>query len=389
MVGATRFSCGGSDTHIRFGPGSAPEAARATSAYGACALVVTGTSIHRAKPLIADLEARHLRCVLFSLAGEPTVERVRPGIDEARREKCDVVIAIGGGSAIDAGKTLAAMVTNPGDVLDYLEVVGRNREMHEPSLPFIAVPTTAGTGAEVTGYAVLGSTELSVKASLRSIWMKPRFAVVDPELTSDMPPSVTASTGLGALTQLIEPYVSPYANPMSDLYCVEGLRAAAGALPLAWSSGHNREARANMSWASLLSGLAIWLSKCGATHGFSVAVGGMFQAPHGAVCAAVLPHAMAINVRALRSHGPESRALSRYEEVARLLTGDPQAVAADGVRWVTDLCHRLEIPPLRAYGVTASDVPVLVEKAAKANSMRGNSIVLTAEELSELITNAL
>jgi alcohol dehydrogenase class IV len=219
--------------------------------------------------------------------------------------------------------------------------------------------------------------------------MLPRLAVVDPELTAARPKTVTASTGLDALTQLIEPYVSVRANPMTDLFCVEGVRSAATALPRAWEDGGDLEARTAMSWAALLGGLALANAGLGAVHGFAAPIGGMFPAPHGAVCAAVLPHAMAVNVRALRARAPEGQALRRYEEIARLLTGRPQAMADDGVQWVAELCRKLEIPPLRTYGVREEHIPDLVEKSARASSMQGNPIPLTAEELREIAARAI
>ena len=219
--------------------------------------------------------------------------------------------------------------------------------------------------------------------------MLPRLAVVDPELTLGLPRAVTASTGLDALTQLIEPYVSARANPMTDLFCVEGMRRAAGALPRVWENGGDREARTDMAWASLLGGLALANAGLGAVHGFAAPIGGMFPAPHGAVCAALLPHAMEVNVRALRARAPASPALGRYDEVARLLTGRSQATAEDGVRWMAELCERLEIPPLRAYGVSEADIPALVEKAAQASSMKGNPIVLDRKNCGQIIKGAI
>jgi len=257
------------------------------------------------------------------------------------------------------------------------------------SVPFIAIPTTAGTGSEVTRNAVLASPQHRVKASLRSSSMLPRLAVVDPGLTLGLPRAVTASTGLDALTQLIEPYVGVRANPMTDLFCVEGIRRAAGALPRVWEDGGDRQARTDMAWASLLGGLALANAGLGAVHGFAAPIGGMFPAPHGAVCAALLPHAIAVNIQALRARAPSSQALGRYGEVARLLTGGSQATAEDGVRWTAEICRRLEIPLLRAYGVTEADIPDLVEKAAQASSMKGNPIVLTAEELRQIISRAI
>ncbi|SPE40969.1 Iron-containing alcohol dehydrogenase (fragment) [Candidatus Sulfopaludibacter sp. SbA3] len=296
---------------------------------------------------------------------------------------------MGGGSAIDAGKAIAALVTNPGDALDYLEVIGGGHPLQHAAAPFIAIPTTAGTGSEVTMNAVLASAEHQVKASLRSPLMLPRLALVDPELTYGLPRTITASTGLDALTQLIEPYVSVRANVMTDMYCVEGIRRAAGALARVWEHPDDREARGDMAFASLLGGLSLANAGLGAVHGFAAPVGGMFPAPHGATCAAVLPHAMEMNVRALRQRAPESLALARYGEIGRLLTGRPYATAEDGVAWTREICRRLEIPPLRAYGVREADIPLLVEKAAKASSMKGNPLVLTPQELTEMIGQAI
>jgi len=373
---------------IVFGEGAVREVAPAAAAMGRRALLVTGAHADRAATLAGSLEAAGVSCVAFPVAGEPSIDLVRRGAVFGRSERCDLVIAMGGGSALDAGKALAALLTNTGDPLDYLEVIGRGHPLEQTPAPMIAIPTTAGTGSEVTRNAVLASPEHRVKASLRSASMLPRLAAVDPELTWALPPAITASTGLDALTQLIEPYVSTRANAMTDLYCVEGMRRAAAALPKAFADGADRAARRDMSWASLLGGLSLANAGLGAVHGFAAPVGGMFPAPHGAVCAAVLPYAIDVNIRALRRRAPESEALRRYDEVARLLTGNPQATAADAVEWTTGICRHLEIPPLRTYGVRPEDFGVLVEKAAKASSMKANPIVLTPEELTEILTRA-
>jgi alcohol dehydrogenase class IV len=367
---------------IIFGEGAVQQVPAAAASFGRRALLVTGATPDRAAPLRKGLVGAGLIVTDFAIAGEPTVDLVR----RAPRE-CDVVVAFGGGSVLDAAKAIAALATNPGDPMEFLEVVGKGRPLANQAAPCIAIPTTAGTGSEVTRNSVLASTAHGVKASLRSASMLPRLAVIDPELTYGLPRALTVSTGLDALTQLIEPYLSVKANPMTDQFCVEGIRCAARALPRVWRDGTDCEARRDMAWASLLGGLSLANAGLGAVHGFAAPVGGMFAAPHGAVCAAILPHAFEVNVRAATARAPER--LPRFDEVARLLTGNPNAVAADGAAFLADLCRVLEVPPLRTYGIADSDLPTLVEKAAHASSMKGNAIALTPEELREIVAGAL
>jgi alcohol dehydrogenase class IV len=327
--------------------------------------------------------------VLFGFEREPSVDRVRQGVEVARAEGCDVVIAVGGGSAIDGAKAVAALVGNSGEPLDYLEVVGKGQSLVHPSLPFIAVPTTAGTGSEVTRNAVLASPAHGVKASLRSPHMLPRLAVVDPELTLDLPKDLTASTGLDALTQLIEPYVSVRANPLADQFCLEGLRRAGMALLRAWENGRDQQARSDMAFASLLGGLALANAGLGIVHGFAAPLGGRFPAPHGAVCAALLPHGMRANIAALRGRDAGGEALRRYQTVASILTGRTDAAPEDGAEWAAAAAGKMGIPPLRAYGLSEDDIPALVQEAARASSTRANPLALTPEELRAVLTGAL
>jgi alcohol dehydrogenase class IV len=301
---------------------------------------------------------------------------------------CDVVVSIGGGSTIDAGKAIAAVVTNGGEPLDFLEVVGKGRTISVAPLPFIAVPTTAGTGSEVTRNAVLGSKEHGVKASMRSPLMLPKIALVDPELTYCLQPSVTAFTGLDALTQLIEPYVSSRANPLTDAICVQGISRVAGALPRAYDDGSDRDARHDMALSSLFGGLALANAGLGLVHGFAAPLGGQWDAPHGALCAALLPHGMAANVAALRARAPQHRALERYSAIAQMLTGRRNASADEGLEWVRALCAELNVPPLRAWGIHEADLPGIAGKAAQASSMKANPLPLTAEELMGVVTAA-
>lgn len=219
--------------------------------------------------------------------------------------------------------------------------------------------------------------------------MLPRLAIVDPELTYDLPPDVTAYTGLDALTQVIEPYVCTKANPMTDGWCVEGIRRAARSLRKAVEQGNDKTAREDMAVTSLFGGLALANAGLGAVHGFAAPFGGMFSAPHGAVCAALLPHVMAANIKALRESAQGSVALVRYEEIGRLLTGKAQGTAEDGVQWVARLVKDLRVPKLSQYDCAEKDVSEVVEKAAKASSMKANPVDLTADELSLILKSAM
>jgi alcohol dehydrogenase class IV len=376
-------------TRILFGPGAAREVAPAAKEMGRRALLVIGCPTESAAWLSEAMQREGIGCVNWTIQAEPSVALVGQGVELARREQCDLVIALGGGSAIDAGKAVAALLTNGGELGDYLEVIGKGQPLRHPPVAFIAIPTTAGTGSEVTRNAVLASAEHRVKVSLRSPLLLARLAVVDPELTLELPLALTASTGLDALTQLIEPYVSIRANPLTDGFCLEGLRRVSRSLRRAYHCGHDIVAREDMSLASLLGGLALANAGLGVVHGFAAPVGGMFDAPHGAVCAALLPHGMAINIRAARARAPESEALRRFETVARLLTGKPDAIPEEGVEWVRELCRELQIPPLSSYGIQEQDVPTLVEKASRASSTKGNPVTLTMDELREVLTSAL
>ena len=376
-------------TRIIFGPGSLREVAPRAAEIGRHAFVVTGRTIDRAAPLLGQLEKRGIEYVTFNVPGEPTTALAFEGVQQARQADCDSVVGIGGGSVLDTGKVIAALLTNGGDVLDYLEVIGDGQQLTEIPAPFIAIPTTAGTGSEVTRNAVLGSPDHRIKVSMRSPLMLPRLAVVDPELTHSMPPAVTASTGLDAITQLMEPYVSNKANPLTDGICREGLRRAARSIRRAYEDGSNPAAREDMSLASLFGGLALANAKLGAVHGFAGPLGGMFSAPHGAICARLLPYVMEANVQALQARAPSSPALARYDEIAQILTGMATARATDGIAWVQDLCAALKVPPLAEFGLKEADIPTVVAKSEKASSMKGNPMTLTDKELAQILRKAM
>ena len=364
---------------IVFGAGTFAQLPEILDGFGTRPLVVTG------KRPVAGVNGPR-----FSVAAEPTIALVREGVSAFRAQGCDCVVAIGGGSAIDAGKAIAAAAANPGDLLDYLEVIGRGQPLENAPWPFIAVPTTAGTGSEVTRNAVLGSPEHGVKVSLRSPLMLPRVAIVDPDLTLGLPPAVTASTGLDALTQLIEPYVSSRANPFTDSLCLDGIRHASESLPRAFRDGSDREARTGMAYASLLGGLALANAGLGVVHGFAAPIGGMFDAPHGAVCAALLPAGMRANIAALRERAPQSSALERYREIARMLTKDPEAIPEDGAEWVRNLTMQLAIPSLAAYGIRAKDACGTGGKSQPRQQHEGEiRFALTSAELRAVLESSL
>jgi alcohol dehydrogenase class IV len=377
-------------TRIVFGAGKLAEAPETLRALGARkVLLVTGRNPARTEPLREGLGRLGIPTVTFSVEGEPTVELAREGTATASAQGCDAVVACGGGSALDAGKAIAALAANGGDPLDYLEVVGRGQALTKPSLPLVAIPTTAGTGSEVTRNAVLGVPDAQVKASLRSPLMLPRVALVDPELLSGAPAAVLASSGLDALSQLLEPFLSSRANPLTDALAREGLRRSARSLRRAVLQGADAEAREDLALASLFGGLCLANAGLGAVHGFAAPVGGMFEAPHGAVCAALLPATLEVNLRALRARAPEHPALPRFDEVAALLTGRAEARAEEGLAWVRELCQALRVPGLEHYGLKEADVPRLVSRAKVASSMKANPLALTDEELTEIATRSL
>ena len=371
---------------IIFGAGRARELPAVAAGFGQRALVVTGSNVERIEPLLELLRAQKLSLNTFSIPSEPTLDAVIQGADIARSLDCRVVVGIGGGSVIDGAKAIAALATNRSPILKYLEVIGESQPLTEAPLPIIAVPTTAGTGAEVTRNAVLHSPEHEVKISLRSPLMLPRVALVDPELTFDLPPALTASTGMDALTQLIEPFVSKRANPMTDALCREGLLRVARSLRRAFENGRDTDARHDMALGSLFGGLALANAGLGAVHGFAGPIGGMFPAPHGAVCAALLPDVMETNIAVAEKQGA-AETVRRYIEVAQMVSGVPQAMA--GVEWVCALCRDLRIPRLSKFGFQHTDAARIAQKAAVSSSMKGNPVELSESQLAAILARSL
>lgn len=375
--------------HIIFGRGRFQEIGEFAAGYGSHALVITGSTGTYTGRLEELLGEQSVTYDCYQVSGEPTVESIQEALSFAKDTRGDCVIGIGGGSVIDTGKAVAALLSNEGDLFDYLEVIGRGKPLSNQPVPFLAIPTTSGTGSEVTRNAVIGSPEDRVKVSLRSPRMLPSLALVDPELTLSVPQDITAATGMDALTQVIEPFVSKHSNPLTDSLCKAGIVKAAQALSLAYTDGNDIVVREEMAFASLMGGLALANAKLGAVHGFAGVLGGMYPAPHGAVCGRLLPAVMKINVSALRERSGGDLYLERYTEVARMLTGNPYAAAEDGVAWVEDLVDRLELAHLGEYGVDPNEFPAVIERSKKSSSMKGNPIELLDEELVTILQVSL
>jgi alcohol dehydrogenase class IV len=361
---------------IIFGKGSLSKVGDIAPQFGDRALIVTGSGSVPLKGLWEVLTSAGISGTVFQVDAEPDIPMILTGLGQAKAENCEFVIGFGGGSVLDAGKAIAAMLTNPGHLMDYLEVVGAGKEIPNPAAPMIALPTTAGPGTEVTRNAVITSPEHHVKVSMRSLKMIPTVAIVDPELTYSMPPSVTASTGMDALTQVIEGYVSNRANPMTDMVCREGILRGSRSLLKAYKNGQDQGAREDLSLTSLFGGLALANGGLGAVHGFAGPIGGMFSVPHGVICASLLPCVMKYNVKVAALLEGQSDLQSRYQNIARWVTGDPSASIEDGVAWITGLADGLEIPGLRALGIEKTDFPQIIEKSRVSSSMQRNPLQL-------------
>jgi len=374
---------------ILFGPGTVAQIAGEAARMGDHVLLVTGSRSDRAAGLRASLDNAGMACTVFRISDEPDVEVVAQGAEMARRRRCNVVIGFGGGSVMDGAKAIAALVSNRRPILDYLEVIGQALSLEHPPAPCIAVPTTAGTGSEVTRNAVIRSAEHHVKVSMRSQSMLPDLAVVDPELTLTLPPDITAATGFDALTQVLEAFVSTRANPLTDGLCREGLVRCARPLKKAYHQGDNVAAREDMAVASLFSGLALANAGLGAVHGIAGPLGGMIKAPHGAVCASLLPAVTRANIAALEKAPGGGYPLERYAEVARLLTGRFKCAAAHAADWLEAAAEEMQIPSLSHWGLTSDAVTELADHALRSSSMQGNPVALNRHTLMGVIHSVM
>ncbi|MCI1748643.1 MAG: iron-containing alcohol dehydrogenase [Acidipropionibacterium sp.] len=370
---------------IVFGPGRFADLPDLVSGFGARVMIVAGG--HAAA--LPGLDVLGSERVLVRTSGEPSIPQVAEALEVAREFGPDVIVAVGGGSAIDTAKSVGILSRNRGDIMDHIEVVGRGVPLEPASIPVIACPTTSGAGAEVTANSPIVSPEHGVKASLRSPAMLPAIALVDPELTLSSPPAVTASSGFDALTQCIEPYISVKANVLTDQFAAEGIRRAASGLRRAWTDGSDLAARTDMSICSLFGGLSLANAKLGAVHGLAAPIGGMTGGAHGEICAAMLAGATRVNVETMTRRDPGNPALARCDRVAQLLTGRPDARAADGVEWLSRIVADLQVPGLAALGLQRSQIDEAADAAMRASSMKGNPIALNHDEVVEIIELSL
>lgn len=383
---------------IEFGAGSLRRLPDIASHYGKRLLLVTGRSSFDATPggawLFETLRAGGLAWERLRVDGEPSPRLVDDAVAHLRHERFDAVVGIGGGSALDAAKAIAGLLRPGNSVMDHLEGVGPELPYRGPATPFIAVPTTAGTGSEATKNAVLSvHGETGFKKSFRDDRLVAEWAIVDPDLLAGCPPELIAADGMDAFTQLLESFVSARANPLTDALACSGMEAVATGV-LDWYVGGESAAlgRERMAYASLLSGVCLAQTGLGSVHGLAAPLGAHFPIPHGVACGTLVATATRVNIEALTARDPHSSALSKYAAIGRCLsaraelddTGARDALLAVLQRWQ----QMLDLPRLSRYGVTAADVPRVVA-SSRGSSMKTNPIVLTDAEVAQVVAARL
>lgn len=381
---------------IYFGNGRINELPEHCAKFGKKVLIVKGSSSLEKSGLLQNIldkfTMQEFTVAIKTVASEPETDLIDHMVEETRTFGADVIVAIGGGSVLDAGKAVAGLVTNGGSIMEYLEGVGAGRHIEKPAVPFIAVPTTSGTGTEVTKNAVISSRKLKFKKSIRHPYLIPKIAIVDPVLTRSQPPQITASCGMDALTQLIEPYVSLKSNPLIDAICQKGIGLVVNSLLRAYKNGEDAQARENMSLASLMGGIALANAGLGAVHGLASPLGAFFPLAHGTACATTLPSVFETNFNALLERGNKTDVAGKFADVARLLTGSAEKdnilAMQLGAAWLKDLKKQLNIPSLSKLGIRQTDIPFIV-KESRGSSMKTNPVVLTDDEIRKILVDSL
>jgi len=384
---------------ISYGSGRISDVPALAASYGRTALLVTGKQSFCGTPrwpsFTQALEALGMRWLHFTVSGEPSPMLVDEAVNRFRGEAVDVVIAIGGGSVLDAAKAIAGLLPHGNSVMDHLEGVGRDIPYHGPSIPFIAVPTTAGTGSEATKNAVLSvQGPDGFKKSFRDECLIPEYAVIDPDLLASCPRELIAADGMDAFTQLLESYVSLKANPFTDALAWSGMCAVKEGFFAAWEGSEPAagEGRGAMAYASLISGITLAQVGLGSVHGLASPLGAYFPIPHGVVCGTLVSAATEINIKALQERAPDSPALAKYAEVGRLLTGQSEPDDASArtalIALLAEWSERLQLPRLNGYGIAEADFPLIVANS-RGSSMQTNPIVLTDAEINALLMQRL
>ncbi|WP_104071260.1 iron-containing alcohol dehydrogenase [Albidovulum inexpectatum] len=366
---------------IRFGRGEARAALPEIAAFGRVALLVHGRDPARVEWAVQGLRALGMTVLPHPCPAEPTL----PMLQEAIRagQEADFVIGLGGGAALDLAKAAAALIPGNADPMDHLEVVGRGLPLGIDPLPFVAIPTTSGTGAEATRNAVIGVPDHRRKVSLRDERMIARLAIVDPSLTDGCPPAVTLASGLDAITQVIEPYLCTRANPFTDALCRDAIPMGLKALRRLMDA-EDAEARDSMAWVSLSGGLALANAGLGAVHGLAGPIGGLCDAPHGAVCGTLLPHVLRANAERLE---PGSPIAARMQDVRRWLS---EALGAqDGIGALERWSRESGLPRLGEMGLATTDIPAIAEAAVASSSMKANPVALSTQELIRILHAAV
>jgi alcohol dehydrogenase class IV len=379
---------------IEFGAGRLAQLPGIAARYGRRLLIVTGAHSFTATPhwqtLQRSLAAGGCDDTLVRIAGEPSPEEIDAIVDAHRGGGFDLVVGIGGGSVLDAAKAIAGLLRPGTTVMDHLEGVGPERPYQGPATPFIAVPTTAGTGSEATKNAVLSRQGPDgFKKSFRDEALMAEYAIVDPDLLAGCPPTLIAANGMDAFTQLLESYVATRANPMTDALALAGITAVRDGL-FAWYAGGPEAAagRAHMALAALLSGICLAQTGLGSVHGLAQPLGSLFPIPHGVVCGTLLAAALRVNVEAMQARAPDHPALTKYARVARLLGADPRdgddAAHAWLIEQLEEWTRRLHLPPLSSLGVGAADLGRIVANS-RGSSMKTNPIVLEDAEIERIL----
>ncbi|WP_321829352.1 iron-containing alcohol dehydrogenase [Thalassovita sp.] len=363
---------------IRFGRGVIAEAPEAIAALGRRVFLVQGASARHGGALIPALSALGVQVAPFTCAKEPDLPLLNAAISEAQAAGVDCVVALGGGAAIDLGKAVAALIPAPGGAMDHLEVVGKGLPLTADPLPFVAIPTTAGTGAEVTKNAVITVPEHARKVSLRDARMLADLALVDPGLTDNTPKAVTLASGLDAVTQVIEPYLSARANPLTDALCRAAIPRGLSALRQLMQD-EDPAARDDLAFTSLCGGLALANAGLGAVHGLAGVIGGVAPtAPHGAICGALLPHVLKANREACAG---QPDLLDRFDEVQDWIDGSLTERRSTLEQWSAQ--HGL--PGLAAMGVSPETFAAIADAAAASSSMKANPVALPSDVLEQLL----